>query len=318
MIAGIRSTGRKTRGRGFLWLVCVAAAIQIPAAAQTVEWYRKSSIGISGSSGNGVAAVSGAIYVAAGVTGQPVSGPVLWKYDQDGNQLWERDLETRALSEDAARGVVADATGAYVVGDSTGLPGQPQIFNDDAFIRKYDPNGNIVWTDMFGAAESSSATQAFGVGMDSTGIYVVGSTRGTLPGQTSLGDDDAFIRKYDLNGNVLWTRQFGTSAFDSATGVAVNATGVYISGTSYGILPGQATAGDDFVQKYDVNGNLQWTQQFGGSLEDFRERRCGGRYGGLRRGFSADETAEPDQSRPRRSGRLCAQVRLQWQRAVDE
>jgi hypothetical protein len=62
-------------------------------------------------------------------------------------------------------------------------------------------------------------------------VYVVGNASGALPGQTySGGSYDAFIRKYDLGGTELWTRQFGTSGFDNASGVAVDTTGVYVVG----------------------------------------------------------------------------------------
>jgi len=54
-----------------------------------------------------------------------------------------------------------------------------------------------------------------------SGIYVVGEVRAALPSQTSAGAEDAFIRKYDASGNVLWTRQFGGDSYDGASGVAV-------------------------------------------------------------------------------------------------
>ena len=75
--------------------------------------------------------------------------------------------------------------------------------------------------------------------VDATGVYVAGETGGALPGQTrtSGGGDDAFVRKYDRNGNELWTRQFGSAGQfegrvgeDRASGVAADATGVYMGG----------------------------------------------------------------------------------------
>ena len=41
---------------------------------------------------------------------------------------------------------------------------------------------------------------------------------GTLPGQTTAGGIDAFVRKYDPNGTEMWTRQFGTAGDDFALG----------------------------------------------------------------------------------------------------
>src|SRR6185369_14181330 len=119
-------------------------------------------------------------------------------------------------------GVAADASGAYIVGYATALPGQPQIFNNGAFIRKYDPNGNEVWTRLFTAPEATGDTRAVAVALDATGVYMTGSTSGTLPGQRASGaGQDIFVRKYDTKGNEVWTRQFGGG---TATSIAVNST----------------------------------------------------------------------------------------------
>ena len=38
-----------------------------------------------------------------------------------------------------------------------------------------------------------------------------------LPGQTSAGGRDTYLRKYDANGNEFWTRQFGTAGMDAGS-----------------------------------------------------------------------------------------------------
>lgn len=180
---------------------------------------------------------------------------------------WIRQFGTAGANQ--ARGVAADATGIYVVGSIPGaLPSQTSAGGNDAFVRKYDANGGELWTRQFGTAR---ADDALGVAVDSSGVYVAGRTEGTLPGQTSAGGFDAFVRKYDLNGNELWTRQFGSgtrpslSPFDSAQAVAADSTGVYVAGFVSDTLPGQTALGgtDAFVRKYDPNGTELWTRQFG-------------------------------------------------------
>jgi len=98
----------------------------------------------------------------------------------------------------------------------------------------------------FGTSESDFAG---GVAIDGAGnVYVVGNIQqGALPGQTSLGDADAYLRKYDGQGNELWTRQFGTSrqsgaqGEDQASAVVVDDTGnAYVAGFTFGFLPDQA------------------------------------------------------------------------------
>jgi hypothetical protein len=59
------------------------------------------------------------------------------------------------------------------------------------------------------------------------------------------------VRKYDADGNELWTRQFGTAGVDSASGVAADASGLYVAALTSGTFPDQTSAGgtDAFVAK---------------------------------------------------------------------
>src|SRR5437762_3541924 len=112
---------------------------------------------------------------------------------------------------DPARAVAADGN-VYVVGDLPhALPGQTSAGGVDAYVRKYDAAGAELWTRQFGTAVNDFPG---GLAADASGVYVAGSTHGTLPGQTSAGDEDAFVRKYDAAGTELWTRQFGTDSTD--------------------------------------------------------------------------------------------------------
>ena len=128
--------------------------------------------------------------------------------------------------------------------------------------------GEVVWTRQFG---TSGQDLGFGVAVDGTGVYVTGATTGTFPGETSAGSTDVFVSKYDLDGAVVWTRQFGTSSDDGGFGVAVDGNGVYVTGFTQDALPGQTPAGsaDVFVRKYDPAGAVAWTRQFGGNSSDF-------------------------------------------------
>ncbi|HLF85583.1 MAG TPA: hypothetical protein VI584_00715, partial [Nitrospiria bacterium] len=57
---------------------------------------------------------------------------------------------------------------------------------------------------------------------------------------------------------IQWTRQFGDSVSTHASGVSVDASGVYVAGDTQGTLPGQTSSGgidDTFVRKYDLDGN---------------------------------------------------------------
>ncbi len=105
--------------------------------------------------------------------------------------------------------------------------------------------------------------EAFGVAAPKGGIgaVVVGYTEGALDG-VNKGDDDAFIRKYD--GGVVWAQQFGTRGGDQANDVAVTKSGIsYVLGNTRGALGFKVGSTDVFLRKYDANGVVQWTRQFG-------------------------------------------------------
>ena len=190
----------------------------------------------------------------------------LGKYNSDGTAAWVHQLGSSAI--DIAAAVAADASGVYVAGSTEGvLPGQTGAGGPDAFLRKYDRAGAVAWTLQFGTPAGDSA---LAVAADPSGVYVAGGTGGTFPGQTSAGDYDAYLQKYDPNGTLVWTRQFGTVAGDDARAVAADESGAYVAGLTTGTFPGQTSAGgaDAYLQKYDHDGTLIWTRQFGTSGTD--------------------------------------------------
>jgi hypothetical protein len=215
---------------------------------------------------------SGGFVYAAGTYGvlislvNTVGGGYLQKYDSSGNEIWTRQITTGVLGIpiQGAWDVAVDGSSVYVAGTIAGvLPGQPQTTASlSAFVRKYDANGQELWTRQFGAI----STLGDGVAVDGTGVYVSGTVSvGALPGQVSAGQGDAFVRKYDASGNEIWTRQFGTTLGEQANGIYADGSGVIVVGSVGGVFPGQVSAGgtDAFARKYDQNGVEVWTIQFG-------------------------------------------------------
>lgn len=179
-----------------------------------------------------------------------------------------------SAGDDNALEIVRHSTGIYVIGRVNGtMPGQTQVGGHDVYVRKMGHTGNEIWTRQFGTEERETN---MGIFVHDTGVYTAGGVGGALPGQTFAGPPvDVFVRKLDFDGNVVWTRQFGTEGFDSAHGIAVRTHGpgdvrVYVVGAA-GRLPGQSYAGgtDAFLRVYDDDGNPVWTRQFGSSAGDF-------------------------------------------------
>ena len=141
------------------------------------------------------------------------------------------------------------------------LPGQEFHQRTDAFVKVVDPEGQERWTDQFGTV---GIDRALAVAADRTRVYVAGSTDRTLHGQQSRGGMDAFVRAYDLEGNELWTVQFGSAAADEALAVSTDGTGVYVAGTTEGRLGRLVYGGvDGFIRKFDRSGAEIWTRQLG-------------------------------------------------------
>jgi hypothetical protein len=191
------------------------------------------------------------------------------KYDTSGNPVWVKQFSTS--SHDYAEGISSDSNGnVYVSGKTFGsFLGYTNLGLYDAFVAKYDGNGNQLWLRQFGTSGDDEIT---GISSDSSdNVYVTGSTKGGLPGYSNLGSYDAFVAKYDGNGNQLWLRQFGTSGNDEITGISRDIdNNVYVTGYTTGSLPGNINAGgsDAFVAKYNANGTLNWVRQFGTSAAD--------------------------------------------------
>jgi uncharacterized protein (TIGR03437 family) len=261
-----------------VWLSVFAGAL-LPSFAQTIEWTRQ--FGTTGTdNGFAVATAPNALYVAGGAVNGAFPGSTaagrndafVARLALDGTVVWARQFGTS--EGDEAVGVAADASGVYVVGYTGGGLQGANAGGSDAFIRKYDPDGNVLWTRQFGGSGGAD-DRATAAAVDSTGLYVGGSVAGALPGQAGSGVNlDAFVRKYDFAGNETWTRQFGTIDLERTYGVALHASGVYVTGETGGALATQVGGLDYFVRKLDASGNTVWTRQFGTSTTD------GGGYGG--------------------------------------
>jgi Beta-propeller repeat len=194
-----------------------------------------------------------------------VTDAILAKYNVAGNLVWSRQIGTSAL--DNSNSVAVDAAGnAFISGDTYGSLDGTNAGSDDAFLTKYDPAGTVLWSRQIGTTESDFS---WSVAVNAGNAYITGQTHGSLGG-TSAGADDAFLAKYDASGNVLWSRQIGTSAYDISHGVAVDTLGnAYISGYTQGSLGGTSAGGNDaFLAKYDASGNFLWARQIGTSADD--------------------------------------------------
>jgi len=166
--------------------------------------------------------------------------------------------------DDYATGVAMDVYGnIFVTGYTDGtLDGNVSAGGQDAFLVKYDSSGVMLWARQFG---TTSGDFAEAVATDPAGNVVVGGeTYGSLGGGTNAGWTDAFLAKYDADGNQLWLRQLGTAEFDFAKGIGTDADGnIYVAGEAGTELTGAGDACDSclFLAKFGPDGDQLWVQQ---------------------------------------------------------
>jgi len=253
-------------------------AIAITAFTVYITWSGSHQLGTSGSDlANGVATdSSGNVYVTGktkggldGCKSAGVEDLFVVKYNSSGTKQWTNQLGSS--SRDSANDVATDSSGnIYVTGTTYWeLDGNTSAGKADLFVVKYNSSGTWQWTKQNG---TDRYDEARGVATDSSGnVYVTGYTEGGLDGNTSAGNADLFVVKYNSSGSKQWTNQLGTSSTDTANGVATDSSGnVYVAGGTYGGLDGNTGSGvnDLFVVKYNSSGTKQWTKQLGTSSND--------------------------------------------------
>ena len=157
------------------------------------------------------------VYVLSFGTVGSGAGVLVRKWDTRGNELWHREYATGFPTAFSG----AEPSGFFIAGG----PGFGFV---NTSLRRYDAGGNELWTLQLTTPPLTD------LAADATGVYTIGTTSPAgpaLPGQCRSGSGgDSFVRKYDLNGTEMWTREFGTSGASSASGVAVDSGGVYVVG----------------------------------------------------------------------------------------
>ena len=186
------------------------------------------------------------------------------KQDAAGNLLWARNASGAADWAKYGSGIGVDAAGnVYITGGfrygiaTFGAVTLTGLGKEDIFIAKYDASGTLQWAKQAGGANGD---WGYGIAVDENGnLYITGSIEGNGAfGSVSLNGTglDAYLAKYDTNGNAIWATRFGGPNGFSYGGIALDQAGtIYVSGpfSAPGTFGGTQLAGfgsnDIFVAK---------------------------------------------------------------------
>ncbi len=136
---------------------------------------------------------------------------------------------------------------------------------EDCRIARLDAAGVVEWIRDVGHARRNLLCQ--GIATMDGALYVAMAAYGRFDGVRGSAGNDTYLRKLDLEANVLWTRSWGSGKSDNAWEVAVAASGIYLAGSQIDLSTHAETP---FIRRYDLEGNVAWTHFYrGGDLDVF-------------------------------------------------
>ena len=188
---------------------------------------------------------------------------------------WMKKVSLQGATVAAVAGDVSGCT--FVTGDTSEDfgPGYPNLGRRDAYLSKYNPDGELMWVLPLGTEDMDSA---WCLTVDAEGnCFVGGQTYGSLAPNLleDSGDTqpDAFVAKISSEGSCVWIRQFGGAQSDGACGIRLDGEGnCYVAGNTTcsivsevsdgrGVVIEEVMSECPFVAKFDSNGQLVWFNQ---------------------------------------------------------
>ena len=224
----------------------------------------------------------------------------LVKFNADGIRYWASYYG--GAGQDYIHSISSDSFNNIYIAGSTGSKeniisagafdseygSQTSGYPREAFLAKFDLNGNRIWGTYYGGS-GNDVIQQLKVGPDNN-LYMVGSTSspeeistpGThqetlhINGPQTQKREDAFVAKFDVNGNRIWGTYFGGDAIDWGYSLVVDKnSNVLISGATQSTFDiafnnaHQSNKEEEYqtgttFTKFSGNGTLLWSTYYGG------------------------------------------------------
>lgn len=192
-------------------------------------------------------------YVVAGATASyNVAGSdiLLFKIDQQGNQLWMKTIGG-SQNDWARRIMLAPGATGYILAGHTNSFGAGAY---DAYIVHTDWNGDTLWTRTIGGSDWD-----FVYGLDTTfdgNIILCGETS-----SFGNGNRDAWIIKMNMNGDVIWSKTLGGTQDDVANYLFEDRdSNIVVLGSTKSWGLGQR---DFYFMKLNASGDTIFTKYYG-------------------------------------------------------
>lgn len=207
----------------------------------------------------------GNLYVSASSYVQPDDACQLFKYSPDGDLLWQRNYQDAAGYFCVSNGITVGNDGyVYPVGAIYDYA----MLESSAFVMKYDPAGNLVWTSKYKHPSTATRTYdfAFAVTADASGdLYLTGGGTDADPLPFPTPTRFGLVWKLSSSGALRWVRRFNTSYIvggEEGRGIALNGAGrLYVVQSIYDEQP--QNAGQVSTLIYDVSGNYLGSKEYG-------------------------------------------------------
>eukprot|EP00903_Cladosiphon_okamuranus_P011938 g11212.t1 len=284
---------------GFFVLIARASANALEGLSRE-RWvsldstYQDQTTDVATGAGGSMVYISGYQQGLPSADGSQSFEAIVMAYNSSGARQWV--AEYGSSGEDLGNSVAADATGVYLAGtESVSEAGGVGDGDDtDAFVVKYNATGGVLWKTTWGSSEPDLGN---GVAVDGGSglVYVVGTTKGLMTSSGEGGDagggggvaagsgdvgpeeditvavnagmSDVFLTCLGAaDGEVQWTRQFGSSAVDVGNRVAVGPRGgVFVVGQLGDDADASLAGPRAFLAKYDYLGNAQFTARLNSS-----------------------------------------------------
>ncbi|MBN2519363.1 MAG: T9SS type A sorting domain-containing protein [Bacteroidales bacterium] len=175
-----------------------------------------------------------------------------------GNEFW-----ITSVNQTIDEGFIITGTTESLDGDVNNNHG-----GTDAWIVKFDANGDTIWTKSIGG---SGYEQVGSIQQTTDSGYILAVRTTSIDGDVSgnHGGDDAWIVKFDANGDTLWTKSFGGSGYEFASSISQTLDEGYIMAMTTSSMDGDVINNhgdkDAWIVKLDANGDILWTKCLGGT-----------------------------------------------------